>query len=164
MRIGFGYDVHRLVRGHAITMGGVRIPHTHGLSGHSDADALLHAIADALLGASALGDIGLHFPSSDEQYKDADSSVLLQVVAGRVQAAGYRIANVDATVALERPRLHPHIGAMRAAIASAIGVSKGQVSVKATTTDTMGFVGRQEGIAAWAVCLLESWRDDDRLQ
>ncbi len=164
MRIGFGYDVHQLVHGHAITIGGVRIPHTRGLSGHSDADALLHAIADALLGASALGDIGLHFPSSDEQYKGADSSALLQVVAGRVQAAGYRIANVDATVALERPRLRPHIGAMRTAIASAIGISKDQVSVKATTTDTMGFVGRQEGIAAWAVCLIESWRDGDLLQ
>ncbi len=155
MRTGFGYDVHQLVEGRPLIIGGVRIVHTHGLAGHSDADVLLHAIADALLGAAALGDIGQHFPSAEEKWRGADSSVLLGVSADKVRAAGYRVVNVDATVAAERPRLAPHIGAMRNNIARALRVSEHQVSVKATTTDRLGFVGREEGMAAWAVCHIE---------
>jgi len=156
MRVGFGYDVHQLVRGLPLIVGGVRIPHSHGLEGHSDADVLLHAITDALLGAAALGDIGQHFPSSDDRWKGADSGMLLAAVAEMVRDAGYRVSNVDATVAAQRPRLLPHIEAMRAAVAASIGIAQGQVSVKATTTDSLGFAGREEGIAAWAVCLIEA--------
>ncbi len=155
MRVGFGYDVHRLVQGRPLWIGGVCIPHSHGLSGHSDADVLLHAIADSLLGAAALGDIGLHFPSSDARWKDAQSSQLLQSVAQMVSSAGYRVTNVDATVALERPRLRPHIEAMRESIAASLDINVALVSVKATTTDSLGFTGRQEGVAAWAICLIE---------
>ena len=155
MRVGFGYDVHQLVRGQPLIIGGVRIPHTHGLSGHSDADVLLHAVADAALGAAALQDIGYHFPSSDPRWKDADSAALLADVAEKVQAAGFRIVNVDATVGLERPKLRAHIDGMRESIGAALGIPVGCVSVKATTTDTLGFVGRREGIAAWAVCMVE---------
>jgi len=156
MRVGFGYDVHQLVRGLPLIVGGVRIPHSHGLEGHSDADVLLHAITDALLGAAALGDIGQHFPSSDDRWKGADSGMLLAAVAEMVRDAGYRVSNVDATVAAQRPRLLPHIEAMRAAVAASSGIAQGQVSVKATTTDSLGFAGREEGIAAWAVCLIEA--------
>lgn len=155
MRVGFGYDVHRLVEGRDLILGGVRIDHPSGLSGHSDADVLLHAIADALLGAAALGDIGRHFPDTDAEWEGADSLDLLAAVYERIQEAGYRMANVDATVCLERPKLHPHISSMRDNIAGALRVSVDRVSVKATTSERLGFIGREEGAAAHAVCLLE---------
>jgi 2-C-methyl-D-erythritol 2,4-cyclodiphosphate synthase len=154
MRIGFGYDVHRLVTGRPLILGGVTIPHETGLDGHSDADVLLHAIADALLGAAALGDIGTHFPDTDEAWRGADSQMLLQAVGEKITASGYRIANIDATVALQRPKLRPHIDAMRANIARVLDLDIAQVSVKATTTERLGFVGTEAGAAASAVCLL----------
>ena len=154
MRSGIGYDVHRLVAGRPLILGGVEIPHEKGLDGHSDADVLLHAIADALLGAAALGDIGLHFPDTDERWRGADSLMLLEEVGRLVKKAGYRVANVDATVALQRPKLRPHIDAMRQNIARALGVEEGQVSVKATTTERLGFVGTGEGAVAFAICAL----------
>jgi 2-C-methyl-D-erythritol 2,4-cyclodiphosphate synthase len=156
MRIGFGYDVHRLVEGRPLILGGVTVPHETGLAGHSDADVLLHAITDALLGAAALGDIGLHFPDTDERWRDADSKMLLQAAYERVREAGYRVGNVDTTVALQRPRLRPFIDAMRAEVAGVLGVEIGCVSVKATTTERLGFVGAEAGAAAYAVCLLVS--------
>ena len=154
MRIGHGYDVHRLVEERALILGGVNIPHTHGLLGHSDADVLTHAIMDALLGAAALGDIGKLFPDSDNAYKGADSLVLAAEVAARIRAAGYEIGNVDATVIAERPKLAPHIPLMRERIAKALGVEVSAISVKATTEEGLGFSGKKEGIAAHAVCLL----------
>ncbi len=154
MRIGIGYDVHRLVEGRPLILGGVEIAHERGLAGHSDADVLLHAIADALLGAAALGDIGLHFPDTDERWRGADSRRLLEAVGRLVTEAGYTISNIDATVALERPKLRPHIDAMRTNVASALGLERGRVSVKATTTERLGFVGTEAGAAAYAVCLI----------
>jgi len=154
MRIGFGYDVHRLVPGRPLILGGVTIPHETGLDGHSDADVLLHAVCDALLGAAALGDIGALFPNTDERWRGADSRALLREVARRVAEAGYRVGNVDAMVALERPRLRPHVDAMRAHLAADLNVEVGAVSVKAGTNERMGFVGREDGAAAYAVCLL----------
>ena len=154
MRIGYGYDVHRLVPGRPLILGGITIPHETGLDGHSDADVLLHALADALLGAAALGDIGALFPDTDAEWRGADSRLLLAEVARRVREAGFVLANVDATVALQRPRLRPHIEAMRASIAEVLGIEVGQVSVKATTTERLGFVGEEAGAAASAVCLL----------
>lgn len=153
-RIGFGYDVHRLVPGRPLILGGVRIPSERGLAGHSDADVLLHAIADALLGAAALGDIGQHFPDTDPRWKDADSLELLRQVCHQVVAAGYEVANVDSTVVLERPRLRPYIDTMRANIARVLALPAEAVSVKATTSEGMGFVGIGEGAVAFAVCLL----------
>ena len=161
MRIGFGYDVHRLVEGRPLVLGGVTIPHERGLLGHSDADVLLHAISDAVLGAAALGDIGTHFPDTDEAWRGADSLELLRVVEGRVREAGYRVGNVDATVVLERPKLRPHVDAMRANVADALGLAVGAVSVKATTSEQMGFVGTREGAAAYAVCALLPAQADD---
>lgn len=155
MRVGFGYDVHRLVEGRPLLIGGVTIPHETGLDGHSDADVLLHALADALLGAAALGDIGLLFPDTDEAWRGADSAELLREVARRVRAEGFRIVNVDATVALQRPKLRPHIDAMRGVIAGVLEIPVGCVSVKATTTERLGFVGTEAGAAAYAVCLIE---------
>lgn len=155
MRVGFGYDVHRLVEGRTLILGGVTIPHDTGLDGHSDADVLLHAIADALLGAAALGDIGSHFPDTDDAWKGADSMDLLARVAASVHEAGYRISNVDTTVALQRPKLRSHIDAMRQNIAAALDLSVGQVSVKATTTERLGFVGQEEGASAYAVCMID---------
>lgn len=154
MRIGFGYDVHQLVSGRPLILGGVDIPHEKGLAGHSDADVLLHAIADALLGAAALGDIGVLFPDTDDQWKDADSQMLLKTVGARIEQAGYQIANIDATVALQRPKLRPHIDTMRSNIAAVLKIEMSQVSVKATTTEKLGFVGTEGGAAAHAVCLL----------
>ena len=156
MRIGHGYDVHRLVEERPLILGGVTIPHTHGLLGHSDADVLTHAIMDALLGAAALGDIGKLFPDSDPTFKGADSLLLAVEVAKRIRAAGYEIGNVDATVIAERPKLAPHIPLMRERIAAALGVAVDAVSVKATTEEGLGFSGKKEGIAAHAVCLLEN--------
>lgn len=155
MRIGHGYDVHRLVEGRKLILGGVEISHHKGLLGHSDADVLLHAISDALLGAAALGDIGMHFPDSDEKYKGADSLLLLKKVAEILRQEGYSVVNVDATVIAEAPKLSPHILQMRENIATAIGVGVSDVSVKATTEEGLGFTGAKEGIAAHAVCLID---------
>ena len=153
-RIGSGFDVHALVEGRPLVVGGVTIPHSRGLLGHSDADVLLHAIADALLGALALGDIGRHFPDSDAAYAGADSRVLLRRVMDLVTARGYEIGNVDATLMAQAPKLAPHIDAMCANIAADLRCAADRVSVKATTTERLGFTGREEGIAAQAVALL----------
>ena len=156
IRIGHGYDVHRLVEDRKLILGGVDIPHEKGLLGHSDADVLLHAISDSLLGAAALGDIGKLFPDNDPAYKGADSLVLLHRVALHLATAGYRVVNVDATVIAQAPKLAPHIPAMRANIARVLGVELSAVSVKATTEEGLGFSGEKLGIAAHAVCLIES--------
>ncbi len=153
-RIGQGYDCHALVEGRKLILGGVEIPHDRGLLGHSDADALLHAITDALLGAAALGDIGKHFPDTDPQFKGADSRVLLREAARRVRATGYRIGNVDATIIAQRPKMAPHIAAMCANVAEDLGVTVGQVNIKAKTNEKLGYLGREEGIATEAVALL----------
>ena len=153
-RIGEGWDVHALVPGRKLIIGGVHIPHTQGLLGHSDADVLLHAITDALLGAAALGDIGRHFPDTDERFKGADSSVLLQEAARRVREAGFEIGNVDSTVIAQAPKLSPHISAMVQSIAHALGVAEGQVNVKAKTAEKIGPVGQGVSIEARAVVLL----------
>ena len=158
MRIGHGYDVHKLVEGRKLILGGVEILYEKGLLGHSDADVLLHAISDSLLGAAALGDIGKHFPDSDEKYKGADSLVLLGEVAKILGENGYFVVNVDATVIAQRPKLAPHIDKMRQNIASVLGVTVGDVSVKATTEEQLGFTGRGEGISAHAVCLIDKIR------
>lgn len=154
MRIGIGYDVHRLKAGRPLILGGIEIPSEAGLDGHSDADVLTHAIIDALLGAAALGDIGQHFPDNDEQWRGADSLQLLATVRERIEEAGFVVGNVDAVVVLQQPKLRPHIDAMRQRLADAMKVGVGAVSVKATTSETMGFVGREEGCAAHAVALL----------
>jgi 2-C-methyl-D-erythritol 2,4-cyclodiphosphate synthase len=154
MRIGQGFDVHRLAEGRELIIGGVHIAHDRGLDGHSDADVLLHALCDALLGAAAMGDIGAHFPDSDARYKDADSRVLLRQVSALVQEAGYRIVNIDATIIAQAPKMAPHIPAMVNNIAGDLGLSRGQINIKATTTEGLGFAGRAEGIAAQAVALL----------
>lgn len=156
MRIGTGYDVHQLAEGLPLWLGGVLVPHTHGLVGHSDADVLLHAICDALLGAAALGDIGKHFPDTDPQYKGISSLKLLAHVGRLLKEHGYRVENIDSTVAAQRPKLAPHIPHMRQNIADALGIEVGRVSVKATTTEHLGFEGRMEGISAQAVTLIES--------
>ncbi|MFB6231858.1 MAG: 2-C-methyl-D-erythritol 2,4-cyclodiphosphate synthase [Salinibacter sp.] len=156
MRIGFGYDVHRFTEGRPLILGGVEIPHETGLAGHSDADVLLHAVADALLGAAALGDLGGHFPDTAAEWEGADSQVLLQQVGDTVRGEGYTPHNVDATVLLERPKLRPYIESMRANIADALDLGLGRVSVKATTTEGLGLVGREEGTAAQAVCTIRS--------
>ena len=155
MRIGQGFDVHALVEGRRLVIGGVEIPHERGLLGHSDADVLLHAICDALLGAAALGDIGRHFPDSDPRYKGIDSRELLRHVTQLLTARGYRVANIDATIIAQAPRMAPHIPAMVAHIAADVGIDAGAVNVKATTTESLGFTGRGEGIAAQAICLVE---------
>ena len=156
IRIGHGYDVHRLVEGRKLILGGVEIPHETGLLGHSDADVLLHAIADALLGAAALGDIGKLFPDNDPAYKNADSLLLLKKVGVHLYTAGYRIVNIDATVLAQAPKLAPHIREMRANIARTLELDPSAVSVKATTEEGLGFTGEKLGIAAHAVCLIES--------
>lgn len=155
MRIGHGYDVHRLVEGRKLFIGGVEIPHTMGLLGHSDADVLLHAVCDALLGAAALGDIGKHFPDSDERYKGIDSKILLRHCADLLGEKGYSVCNVDCTVIAQKPKLAPYIEAMRECIASCIGIEKNCVNVKATTEEKLGFTGNEEGIAAHAVTIIE---------
>ena len=154
MRIGTGYDVHRLGEGLPLWIGGVNIPHTHGLIGHSDADVLLHAICDALLGAAALGDIGKHFPDTDPQYKGISSLKLLAHVGQLLQQHGYQVGNIDSTLAAQQPKMAPYILQMRQNIADTLGISIDQVSVKATTTERLGFEGRMEGISAQAVALL----------
>jgi len=156
VRIGNGFDVHALVAGRRLVLGGVVIPHERGLEGHSDADVLLHAVSDAILGALALGDIGAHFPDSDARWKDADSRVLLRHVASLATAQGYRVGNLDVTVIAQAPKVAPYVAAMRANLAADLGCDPGCVSVKATTTERLGFTGRGEGIAAIASVLLRS--------
>ena len=155
MRIGHGYDVHRFGPGEAVVLGGVRIAHTHGLVAHSDGDVALHALCDALLGAIAAGDIGRHFPDSEPRFKGADSRELLRACMALVLRDGYRLGNADVTIVAERPRVAPHVEAMRTNIAADLGARVHQVNVKATTTEGLGFTGRREGIAAHAVVLLE---------
>lgn len=156
IRVGFGYDVHRLVEGRALWMGGIRIEHPMGLLGHSDADVLIHAICDALLGAANMRDIGYHFPDTSAETLDIDSKVLLEKTVGLIASKGYRVGNVDATVCAERPKMNPHIPAMQACLAGIMGVDVDDVSIKATTTERLGFTGRQEGISAYATVLIES--------
>lgn len=155
MRIGHGYDVHRLVEGRDLILGGVKLDYPMGLDGHSDADVLLHAVSDALLGAAGLGDIGLHFPDTDPRYKGADSLRLLEVVGEKVKERGFRVGNIDVTMIAQKPKLRPHIPAMQENIAEALGVDPSRVNVKATTEERLGFTGRQEGMSCHAVCLLE---------
>lgn len=155
IRVGYGYDVHRLVEGRDLWLGGVHIDHTLGLLGHSDADVLIHAICDALLGAANLRDIGYHFPDTAPEYKGADSKVLLSRTVDLLAQHGYRVGNVDCTVCAERPKINPHIDAMKAVLAPLLRVDLDAVSLKATTSERMGFVGREEGMAAHAVALIE---------
>ncbi len=155
IRVGSGYDVHAFVEDRPLVLGGITIPHTHGLSGHSDADAVIHAVVDALLGAAALGDIGTHFPSSDPRWKDQPSAVFLDYIYDLLCQYKWNISNVDTTIVAERPKMAPHIRAMRAHIAEHLHLDIEQVSIKATTTDGLGFVGRREGIACYAVALIE---------
>ena len=155
MRIGHGYDVHKLVEGRDLILGGVRIPYEKGLLGHSDADVLLHAVSDALLGAAGLGDIGKHFPDTDPQYKGTDSLKLLQIVRQRVAEAGYRVSNIDVTMIAQRPKLRPHIETMERNIASVLGIDPSRVNVKATTEEKLGFTGDGSGMSCHAVCLLD---------
>ena len=156
MRIGHGYDVHPLVAGRDLVLGGVKIPHAKGLRGHSDADVLIHAICDACLGAAGLGDLGKHFPDTDAQYKNIDSRVLLRKVKDALASRGWKIANVDSTLVVQAPRLAPHIPQMIQNIAADLGIAPDCVNVKATTTEKLGFAGREEGIAAHAVVLVEN--------
>jgi 2-C-methyl-D-erythritol 2,4-cyclodiphosphate synthase len=155
-RVGQGFDVHALVPGRRLIIGGVAIEHTHGLLGHSDADVLLHAITDAVLGAAGLGDIGRMFPDTDPAHKDADSRKLLALAAQRVRSAGWRIVNVDCTVIAQRPRIAPHVAAMQAVIAEALGIGAADVNIKGKTTEWLGFTGRGEGIAAQALALISA--------
>lgn len=155
MRIGFGYDVHKLVEGRKLFIGGIEIPHTHGLLGHSDADVLIHAICDALLGAAALRDIGYHFPDTSAEYDGIDSKILLAKTMRLVRDAGYELGNIDATVCAEAPKLNPQIEKMRQCLAECMNVDIGAISIKATTTEKLGFTGRREGISAYAVALIQ---------
>ncbi len=155
IRVGLGYDVHRLVEGRALWLGGIRLAHETGLLGHSDADVLIHAIADALLGAANLRDIGYHFPDNSDKTLDMDSKVLLAQVVTLIAEKGYKVGNIDATVCAERPKLNPHIPAMKACLARVMGIDEDCVSIKATTTERLGFTGREEGISAYAVALIE---------
>ncbi len=163
MRVGTGYDVHRLINGRRLVLGGVEIPHTSGLLGHSDADVLTHAVMDALLGAAALGDIGMHFPDTDEQYRGISSMKLLARVRELLEQAGYLIENIDATVIAQRPKLRPYIEAMENRIAEALQIEKTQVNVKATTEERLGFTGREEGICAQAVCSISRFYENSVL-
>jgi len=160
MRIGQGFDVHALVPGRKLVIGGVEIPYHMGLQGHSDGDVLLHAICDALMGAAALGDIGRHYPDSEPQYSDIDSRMLLRDTARKVERAGFRIVNVDATIIAQAPRMAPHMSRMIGKVASDLGLKPAAVNIKATTTEGLGFTGREEGIAAQAIALLEEIRKE----
>lgn len=155
IRVGFGYDVHALVPDRELWMGGIRIEHTLGLLGHSDADVLIHAICDALLGAANMRDIGYHFPDTAGEYKNIDSKILLRDTMKLLREAGYELGNIDATVAAERPKLNPHISAMKQTLAEVMQVDEDDISIKATTTEKLGFTGRQEGIAAYATVLIQ---------
>ena len=155
IRVGFGYDVHALVPDRALWLGGIRIEHTLGLLGHSDADVLIHAICDALLGAANLRDIGYHFPDTAGEYENIDSKILLRKTMALIREAGYELGNIDATVCAERPKLNPHIPQMKSVLAEVMNVDPNDISIKATTTEKLGFTGRQEGISAYAVALIE---------
>ena len=155
IRTGLGYDVHRLVSGRDLWLGGIKIPHTLGLLGHSDADVLIHAICDALLGAANLRDIGYHFPDTAASTLNIDSKILLRKTVDLIAAKGYRIGNIDATVCAERPKINPHVPAMKACLAQVMGIDEDDISIKATTTERLGFTGREEGISAYAVVLIE---------
>lgn len=155
MRIGYGIDFHQMVEGRDLVIGGITIPHTKGALGHSDADVLLHAICDALLGAACLGDIGVHFPDTSSEFKNIDSKILLARVKELITTEGYSIVNIDASLCLENPKIKPYIPAMQEAIASILGIRLRDISIKATTTEKMGFVGREEGLVAHAVCLIQ---------
>ena len=155
IRVGFGYDVHALVPNRALWLGGIRIEHTLGLLGHSDADVLIHAICDALLGAANLRDIGYHFPDTAGEYENIDSKILLRKTMALIREAGYELGNIDATVCAERPKLNPHIPQMKSVLAEVMNVDPNDISIKATTTEKLGFTGRQEGISAYATVLIE---------
>lgn len=155
MRIGFGYDVHQLVEGRELWLGGIRIDHCLGLLGHSDADVLIHAICDALLGAANMRDIGYHFPDTAAETDGIDSKILLRKTIDLIATKGYRVGNIDATVCAQRPKLNPHIPSMQQCLSEVMGIDADAVSIKATTTERLGFTGREEGISAYAVCLLE---------
>lgn len=155
IRVGFGYDVHQLVEGRDLWLGGVRLQHSMGLLGHSDADVLIHAICDALLGAACMRDIGFHFPDSASEYKNIDSKILLKNTVELIATKGYKVGNIDATVCAERPKLNPHIPVMQQVLAEVMGVGVDDVSIKATTTEKLGFTGREEGISAYATVLIE---------
>lgn len=150
-----GYDVHKLVEGRDLWMGGIKIPHSLGLLGHSDADVLIHAICDALLGAANMRDIGYHFPDTSAETLDVDSKILLRKTVDLIAQKGYRVGNVDATICAERPKLNPHVPAMKECLANVMGIAVDDISIKATTTERLGFTGREEGISAYAVCLIE---------
>lgn len=156
MRIGHGYDVHRLVEGRDLILGGVKIPYERGLDGHSDADVLYHAVSDALLGAAGLGDIGLHFPDTDPTYKGADSGKLLRIVGEKIKVKGYAVGNIDVTMIAQRPKLRPYIDRMQENVASCLGIEPDRVNIKATTEEHLGFTGDGSGMSCHAVCLLES--------
>lgn len=155
VRVGFGYDVHKLVPGRDLWLGGIKIEHTEGLLGHSDADVLIHAICDALLGAANMRDIGFHFPDTASEYENIDSKILLRKTMALLREAGYELGNIDATVAAERPKLNPHIPEMKRVLASVLEVDEDDISIKATTTEKLGFTGRQEGMAAYATVLIQ---------
>ena len=159
MRVGFGYDVHKFSEGRKLILGGVEIPHSLGLLGHSDADVLLHAIADALLGAAALGDIGVHFPDSDSAYKDIDSMILLKRTVDLLKEKEYDIINIDATIVAQKPKISPHSAKMKENIAKCLGIAPDFVNIKATTTEKLGFEGREEGISSHCICLIEKRKD-----
>lgn len=154
IRVGFGYDVHKLVEGRDLWLGGIKIAHTEGLLGHSDADVLIHAICDALLGAANMRDIGYHFPDTANEYENIDSKILLRKTMDLLQDAGYELGNIDATIAAERPKLNPHIPEMKRVLANVLNTDEDNISIKATTTEKLGFVGKQEGMAAYATVLI----------
>ena len=155
LRVGFGFDVHRLDEGQPFFLGGINIPHSKGAVGHSDADVLIHAICDAILGAADLRDIGFHFPDTDEKYKGIDSKILLKDVMALLRENGYELSNVDATIALQVPKVNPYVPNMKSVLAQIMGVKPGQISIKATTTEKLSFVGREEGVSAYAVALIQ---------
>jgi len=155
IRTGFGFDVHRLTEGRDLWLGGIKIPHEKGLLGHSDADVLIHAICDALLGAANMRDIGYHFPDTAKETDGIDSKILLRKTVALIATKGYRVGNIDATVCAERPKINPHVPRMKATLAAVMGISEDDISIKATTTERLGFTGREEGISAYAVVLIE---------
>ena len=155
IRVGFGYDVHRLVEGRELWLGGIRLNHEKGLLGHSDADVLIHAVCDALLGAANMRDIGYHFPDTAGEYENIDSKILLRKTVELIAGKGYEVGNIDVTVCAQRPKLNPHIPAMKRTLAEVMGISEDDISIKATTTERLGFTGREEGISAYAVVLIE---------
>ena len=155
LKVGFGFDVHRLDEGQPFFLGGIKIPHSKGALGHSDADVLIHAICDAILGAADLRDIGFHFPDSDGKYKGIDSKILLKDVMALVRKEGYELSNVDATIALQVPKVNPYVPEMKSVLAQTMGVKQDQISIKATTTEKLSFVGREEGVSAYAVALIQ---------